>query len=190
MSLLEWRAPDKADREAFQGFACTEPPRPRSAAEPTYRERHDRWWELEVQSWVRAMRPPERAPGKRLLSGWSAGQLKAVALYEEADGLDQILLEVMAVSSDCRMVGGGYADEMFNEVLDRITETCRSAGVDETFISGRIYEHNRASQKMARRMGFSHLDDAGEGVQVWGRFLPIGGAQDDLDDGWASSRTR
>ncbi|WP_460629646.1 hypothetical protein [Intrasporangium mesophilum] len=107
-----------------------------------------------------------------------------MALYEEADGLDQIMIEVMAVAYGCRFVGGGYADEMFREVLDRITETCISAGVRETFVTARIYEHNRASQKMAQRKRFSHIDDAGEGVQVWGRHLPIDGAPGSESPDW------
>src|SRR5689334_4951974 len=140
-------------------FACTGPLRRRTTAEPTYRDRHDQWWEYEVQQWIRGMRPPERGVGRRLITGWRGSSLMAVALYEEADGLDLIVLEVMAVANACRFHGGGYADEMMSEVLDRITETCHTTGVAETFVSARIYEENRASQKLARRMGFTHVDD-------------------------------
>jgi len=49
---LEWRSARRDDRGLLQSFTCASD-RPRN-----WREPHPRLWELEVQSWVRELKPP------------------------------------------------------------------------------------------------------------------------------------
>src|SRR4051812_18001691 len=103
-------------------FECTSKPRPRTAAEPRLEARHDAWWEYEVQAAIRTLRPPLSGQDcRRLLLGCRDQHLIAVSLYVELDGLEEIELELMAISLLGRHRGGGFADEMCAVTLDQIT---------------------------------------------------------------------
>lgn len=148
-------------------FTCTVPPT-RKSRETNWQMQHPRFWEFEVQQFIRALRPPRPDSPHKLRVGADAEGLAAVSYYEELDGPSDIYLHVGAVATRLRGKGGGYADEMIEDTLDAITAAAFAAGVTEVRVAGRIYESNRPSQEMVRRAGFRHVGNTqAPGVQIW-----------------------
>ncbi len=165
--LLDWRFADKCHIQDLNAFVCTDfRPRPR---ERTWRTRHG-WWEFEVQSCIRDLRPPYRG-GAFLRVGYDGLGLAAACFVEELDGPDVVEMSLSAVAVRLRHKGGGYADEMFADALDVVTTRALAAEVPEVLLIGYIYEDNAPSQALCRRNGFVHTGDGGEGVQQWSRRL-------------------
>lgn len=166
--LLDWQDGHTGHIPDLHAFVCTAfKPRPR---ERTWRSR-DGWWEYEVQSRIRDLRPPYRA-GCFLRLGYDGDGLAAVSYVEEIDGPDILEMALGAVALRLRHKGGGYADEMFADALDIITTRALAAQVVEVLLLGRVWEQNAPSQALCRRHGFGHTGDVGKGVQQWSRYLP------------------
>lgn len=76
-------------------------------------------------------------------------------------------MRVGAIAVRHRHKGGGYADEMFRDSLDLVTENAAAMEVREVTVVGHVWEANRPSQDLCRRHGFIHTGDGGKGVQQW-----------------------
>lgn len=115
--LFDWYDGHSRHIPDLQKFVCTDfKPRPR---ERTWRSRHG-WWDYEVQSRLRDLRPPYR--GHRFLRlGYDEAGLGAVSYVEEIDGPDVVEMAVGATALRLRHKGGGYADAMFSDALDVVT---------------------------------------------------------------------
>lgn len=169
-SLLSWHFGTHAHRSDLPAFQCTDVrPKPR---EREWRKFTPGWWEYEVQSRVRALRPPYRTDSF-LLVGYDDVGLAAVSFVQELAGPDVVEAELGAVATRLRNKGGGYADELIRETLDALTERALEQQVPEVLVVGHVYELNGPSQALCRRHGFVHTGAGAEGVQQWTKVLPV-----------------
>lgn len=137
-----------------------------------WRQRHDKWWEYEVQSLVRGLEPPMRQVGRRILLGIRAdGSLGGVSVYQELDGPHMVELEAMAVALHLRRGGIRYGDELFRVTAAAVEARAIEADVRETQLIGYVFESNESSLKMCQRAGFVRCGDGGDGVQQWQRLM-------------------
>jgi hypothetical protein len=114
--LLVWRAAGYGDRSALQQFSCTVPAQRVFQQKRSY---HPRPWELEVQSGLRALRPPV-GEDQSLLLGEDADGLAAVCLLAEQPGSTMVVkIQAIAVASRYRGQFGAHAElEQWAIVLD------------------------------------------------------------------------
>jgi len=156
-------------------FECTRPGiRRRGAA--GWEVAHQKPWELRVQSKLRAGRPPVEPP-EYMIVGLDEHGLAAVLTYRELDGPAQVELAIGAVALRCRGKGGGYADEMLEEGLDRIAERAYNEGIDVIHLSTLVHESNRASHSLCRRLQMRHTGMFSETLQQWTAVLYLGEEQ-------------
>lgn len=105
--LLRWEDGEARHIRDLQQFTCT-------AFKPAPRERNwrtrDGWWEFEVQSRIRDLRPPY-CGGAFLRVGYDDRGLAAAFFVEELAGPDVVEMALGAVALRLRSKGGGYADE-------------------------------------------------------------------------------
>jgi hypothetical protein len=73
---------------------------------------HPGWWEFEVQSRIRALRPANLLPGRWVRFGFDSEGLAAVTVVQELDGPAEVEWELGAVAQRLGHKGGGYADEL------------------------------------------------------------------------------
>lgn len=164
--LLTWRAATQQDRGELQHFTCTE--EPTKSHQPPYSV-HRRQYEHDVQCWIRGQLGPAAPcrPPRYLELGTDAEGIGAVAWYEETDGPAEVFLRLMAVHCRLRNRCGGYADEMVEHVLDRVTARAVETDTRDVAVTGHVDENNRASQAMCRRAGLRHVGMFDEHYQVW-----------------------
>lgn len=163
-SRLTWREASRGDRSALSCFICT-PPQRRSAfgrSAPVPLE-----WELQVQGYVRALRPPA-SPGQLILLGEDDQGLGAVAWTAEVDGPHDVFVKVLAVA--LRLRGQGYAQELLDEVVDRVANRADAAGADRVTLSGNVHVNNAASRRFCERAGAGVFQGHGE-LDEW--VLPV-----------------
>ncbi|MEU8227451.1 GNAT family N-acetyltransferase [Kribbella sp. NPDC048915] len=168
--LLRWRDGQRGDKQALCGFTCTEDYV--KSFLTGWQRVHPKPWEYEVQSLIRDLKPPYSWP-KCLLLGFDDDGLAAVAHYREVDGPAQILLEALAVARRLRGVGGGYADDMADELLSTVTDRALEKGVSEVLVEARVFHTNLASQDFCRRFGMRHTGNLRPEVQVWSYRLLV-----------------
>jgi len=157
-------------------FVCTDPPK-----KPAYGlSPHRRPWELEVQSYVRALRPPVKRPGEVLLIGERDGQIGAVVHFAEADDPCNVFLKVIGVAWELRQLpeakGGAFGRELMATTVDLIRQRAREAECgDEISVVGHIDENNAASQRLCAEFGFVALPvpPPGPGLRVWQAAFPL-----------------
>ena len=164
--LLDWQEGARGHTGDLNTFTCTDF-KPRSR-ERTWRTRHG-WWEFEVQSRIRDLRPPCRG-SSFLRLGYDGVGLAAACLVEELDGPSLVEMSLGAIALRLRHKGGGYADEMMSDALDIVTTRALAARVVEVLAIGHVWEDNAASQALCRRHGFVHTGVDG-GVQQWSMRL-------------------
>lgn len=173
MSLLSWRAAQRDDRAALQQFTCTAPLRPYLTSQPTL-PRHDKPWELDVQSGIRVLQPP-LGSDQILMIGEDASGVAAVSLSAEQDGSAALVkLRAIAVATRLRGLGGGYADEAFHIALEAIEARARNEGLKDSFVVGWIDPRNNASKLMCERAGLAYLGETQGALEEWGIVVEIG----------------
>ena len=165
--LFRWSDATAEDRTALQSFSCTLPQVPRF--KPPYRLPPDREWEYQVRGFVRSMKPPA-PPGQMMLLGKDDLGLGAVAWTENVDGPTDVFIRVMALASRARNLGAGHADEMFEEMKDRLADRVEIAGADHLILTAKVDPRNEASRHLGERSGASvfAVDDP---FEMW--VLPI-----------------
>lgn len=158
-----WRSAERKDVDALNHFTCTD-------AKPELRRKDwrdytPRWWEYEVQSSIRNLRPPFNRHGKQVLLREDSSGLSAVALLEELDGPAHVEISLIGVASRCR--GQGVSDEAVDEALDRITDAALESSVPEVLVQAWVWFENRASQALWRRYDFAEPEEHEAGVGIW-----------------------
>lgn len=176
--LLRWESGQRRHVGDLQLFECTsfKPPRVLRGWPP---HNLPDWWEYEVQQEIRSFRPP-LGRGRHLWLGYDDEGLAAVITWQELDGPAEVELEYGAVALRHRRVGGGYADELSQVLFDEVTARAIEGGVAAVSMTAYVWNQNRPSQALCRRMLFAHVAEAAPGVQVWHRELLVGALEDDL----------
>lgn len=164
--LLTWRTADRRDRPALQAFTCTVPTQ-RSPYRPTW---HPRRWELEVQSFIRSLRPP-LSPDQSLLVGEDTEGVASVCLLAQQADLQLIKIQVLAVAVRHRGKGGTYSDEAMDVALETAVERGRKTGLDAVTVIGLVHDRNRAAQRLNERAGFACQGTTPEGLEIWALTL-------------------
>jgi predicted GNAT superfamily acetyltransferase len=108
-----------------------------------------------------------------MLVGEDADGLAAVAWTEDVDGPHDVFVRVVAVAARLRGQGGQHADELLDELKDRLANRADAAGANSLILTGNIDPSNEASRKLALRAGaeYSEMHGAFEQwllLMVWG----------------------
>ena len=141
---LEWRTARRDDRVLLQSFTCTVD-RPSD-----WREAHPRPWELEVQSYVRGLKPPLRED-RVVRLGLSESQLAGIVIVERL-GDPFVHIPIIARALGRRGTAVGAA------ILEHALDTAASLVAPEServIVSANIHRRNVASQRCFERAGFT-----------------------------------
>lgn len=168
MSILTWRPVRPGDARGFQEFCCTAPAK--RSRRPPYGRQHHAQWELQVQSYIRALKP-RTSPNCHLWVGLDAEGVAGVFHYERVGGTE-VFVKCAAIAVRHRRKGGGVADELLTTMLDEITARAIEAGERDVLVTGHIHPENRPSQYLARRTGFRQIACLDE-YQVWAMTLDL-----------------
>lgn len=147
----------RSDRQLLQGFRCT---RPSQRDQSGTRLPHERPWEAEVEGYLHALKPPGRRENLIRLGFDDNGDLvSAVAIEAVNPGVrketPEYFVAAVAVSLSQRGNGGKSADDAIADAIGQLGDRVRAAGGREFLLSGRIHQHNAASQAMAARNGMA-----------------------------------
>lgn len=169
--LLNWSQASRSDRKVLNNFVCTEP------AKATWngsRLVHPRDWELDVQSGIRALRPP-LGPDTVLLLGKDQQRcLAAVVLFSDTEGKpSEVVLRALAVATHIRGAGGAHAREALSVALRVMAERARAAGARELFVFGRIHPRNGPSKRLCKGAGFEYLRMQDDVLEIWTRTIAL-----------------
>jgi hypothetical protein len=169
MSLLSWRPAEPRDRTSLQVFTCTVPPLPYRPPRP----RHPKQWELDVQQFIRGLRPPV-GPDEMLLIGEDASGIAAVSLsWVPPQDPSVVKLLAIAVAARFRGKGGEYADEALQTTLDVIEERVSQYDLESFLAFGLIDRRNQASKRMCERAGLVHVGDNPNGLEEWAILIDL-----------------
>lgn len=167
-ALLDWRSIQATDTTGLQGFTCTAPAK--SVYYPGRGKAHPYPYELEVQSYVRNLRPPGDGESMVLL-GLSDAEIRAVACMSVArsdePGIEMFLVQAVAVTINCR--GQGLGDAALQQSIQILEDTNKKYNSDLP-IAAKIHEDNAASQALFRRNGFEEDQPIGSSLVQWLRF--------------------
>lgn len=155
----------------LQQFVCAEPP-PRRLP-PRHRRALRITWQHEVQSGIRALRPPLGAE-ELLLLGFDDEGLAAVGWSCEQGGPETVKVIACARALRCR--GLGYGELVMTELLGRLAERLDAAGLRRGVVVGLVHAENQESQQLAARMRFFHHPDAEGDYREWWTVIEL---QDD-----------
>jgi GNAT superfamily N-acetyltransferase len=161
--LLAWKAAGHEDRAALQQFTCTVPAQPVLGQKRRY---HPKRWELEVQSGIRALRPP-LAPDQLLLLGEDAEGIAAVCLLADQGDAGVIKIQAIAVASRHRGQGSAQADEALRVALEVAAERGHRSGCRRTIVVGWVDPRNNPSRLMNQRAGFALRRITPAGLEEW-----------------------
>jgi hypothetical protein len=164
--LLSWRAAERGDRPALQAFTCTVPAR----RNPDGRYRHPKPWELEVQSFIRALRPP-LSPNQSLLLGEDANGIAAICLLAQQKDPSFIKIQVLAIATRYRGLGGTYGNEALDVALETALERGRKSRLDEVIVVGWVNQRNYPAKLLNQRTGFICQGKTQDGFEIWARIL-------------------
>jgi len=168
-ALFTWREAVWADRPSIQKFVCTDPPKDKYV--PALRRRvHPRDLEMEVQYGIRGLEPPYTG-NKQMLVGEKDGAIGAVFLFEDADDPGNVFLSAIAVAWHLRSSrearDGRYGQEALQVTLCRIRRRAFAAGFERVFVTGKIHNKNRASQRLCRSAGLEPLTPVANDLTLW-----------------------
>jgi RimJ/RimL family protein N-acetyltransferase len=141
---LEWRTSHRGDRRLLQSFTCTVD-RPND-----WRAPHPSPWELEVQSWIRALKPPIHE-NRVLELGFADTQLAAVVMVERL-GDEFVHIPVVARALGWRGAALGQA------IVERAIDTAvslTSPEFDRVIVSANIHRRNPSSRRCFESVGFT-----------------------------------
>ncbi|MDN4598074.1 hypothetical protein [Leifsonia virtsii] len=141
---LKWRTARKGDRRLLQSFTCTVD-RPRN-----WREPHPRPWELQVQSWVRELKPPVH--GRRSVDlGFAGPELAAVVVV---DHVEEEFFHIPAVARALDRRGAATGTGIVDHAID-LAAARASPDLDHIILSANIHRRNSASRQCFERAGFT-----------------------------------
>lgn len=161
--LLSWRAAGHADRAALQRFICTVPAQRVTGLKRPY---HPKPWELEVQSGIRALRPP-LAQDQVLLLGEDAEGIAAVCLLADQGDADVIKIQAIAVAARYRGQGGAHGDEALDVAIQAAAQRGRRTGKHEIVLVGWVDPRNTPSKLLNQRAGFTLRRITPAGLEEW-----------------------
>jgi hypothetical protein len=168
--LLSWRAAEYADRSALQQFSCTVPAQRVFLQKRSY---HPKPWELEVQSGLRALRPPV-GEDQSLLLGEDAGGIAAVCLLAaQAESAMVVKIQAIAIATRYRGQFGAHADEALDVALEAAAARGSKSGVDAVTVIGLVHPRNIASKRLNERAGFTHVGNVQAGLEQWAIILDL-----------------
>lgn len=167
--LLAWRAAGHGDRAALQGFTCTVPAQRVAGQKRPY---HPKPWELDVQSGIRALRPPV-AQDQLLLLGEDAEGIAAVCLLADQGDASVIKIQAIAVAARHRGQGGAHGDEALNVALEAAAQRGRRIGRDEVVVVGWVDPRNNPSKFLNQRAGFAQRRITPAGLEEWAIVLDL-----------------
>jgi GNAT superfamily N-acetyltransferase len=167
--LLAWRAADREDQTALQGFTCTVPAQRVFGQKRKY---HPKPWELIVQSGIRVLRPPV-TPDQSLLLGEDEEGIAAVCLLAQQEDASTIKIQAIAVATRYRGQGGACGDEALQVALEATAERGRNAGIGEVLVVGWVDPRNNASKLLNQRAGFTYRRNTPDGLEEWALLLNL-----------------
>jgi ribosomal protein S18 acetylase RimI-like enzyme len=131
---------------------------------------HPKEWEWDVQEIIQRLRLPCKPRFITLLGHDEAG-LGAVVQAEEFEKNERFEITVCAVEKRLRSRGGGYADEMLEQIIEAVNaRVLDHGGTEHVLVEALIDPRNGPSQALFRRAGFKHRRER-DGLQVWERTL-------------------
>lgn len=161
--LFVWRTAGHGDRAALQRFTCTVPAQAVVGQKQRY---HQKRWELEVQSGIRALRPP-LPQDQLLLLGEDAKGIAAVCLLADQGDASVIKIQAIAVATRYRGQGGMHGDEALNVALEAAAQRGRKAGRDKIVVVGWVDPRNNPSKLLNLRAGFTQRRITPSGLEEW-----------------------
>lgn len=167
--LLAWRAAEHKDRTALQRFTCTVPAQRGFQQQRPY---HPKPWELEVQSGIRALRPP-LTHDQSLLLGEDAQGIAAVCLLAEQEDARIIKIQAVALATRYRGQGGAHSDEALDVAFEVAEERGRKSGIETVLLVGWVDPRNDASKRLNQRAGFTHRRNTSGGLEEWVLALDV-----------------
>jgi hypothetical protein len=167
--LLAWREAGHGDRAALQRFTCTVPAQPVLGQKQRYHPRH---WELEVQSGIRALRPPV-ARDQLLLLGQDAEGIAAVCLLADQGDASVIKIQAIAVAARHRGQSSAHADEALYVALEAAAQRALKSRHEKTVVVGWVDPRNNPSRLMNQRAGFTLRRITATGLEEWVLVLDV-----------------
>lgn len=162
-SRIVWVEADKSHQEELKAFRCTtDTPRGPDGR----RLAHPRQYELVVQSGIRNARPPMRG-GTRMQLGHLSGALAAVTWFEFDDTEAEVFIKAVAIAVEQRGGDGQLAEAAMSRVVIEAARHFAALGHHSAIAVGKIHVENRASQRLAARVGFTADEMADDQLQFW-----------------------
>ena len=140
---------------------------------------HPKQWELDVQSFVRAARPP-RGGGSTVFLGLDATGIGAVTIWTPFDEPGSYLFQVLAIARRFRGQGGAHAMEAVNLTLSVLEAQAIDLGATELYVAARVHQNNLPSRRLIQAAGFEPDESVCEGLddhQGWVFYRELGSLQ-------------
>jgi len=161
--VLTWRPAARSDRPALQEFTCTVPDQRLFGQVKRW---HPKKWEQDVQSFIRACRPPA-GPDEQLLLGLDGAGIAAVCSLAEQGSAALVKIRAIAVDVRHRGQGGAVADEAMEVALEAAGARALEKGLDTVQVIGWVDPQNEASKRMNTRAGFGFKGLTSDGLEQW-----------------------
>lgn len=160
---IVWVEADKSHQHDLKAFRCTTdtPRRPDGR-----RLAHPKQYELVVQSGIRNARPPMRGV-TRMQLGYLSGALAAVAWFELDDTEAEVFIKAVAIAVEQRGGNGRVAEAAMSQVVTESARHFAALGHQSAMAVGKIHTENRASQRLADRVGFASDEMADDQLRFW-----------------------
>lgn len=159
---IEWIEADHCHCADLNKFTCT---RPKANGAGGWRLPDKKNYERDVQAGIRNARPPVRQGQLQL--GYLSGTLGAVSWFEFDEEKPETFIKAVAIGEDHRDSDGWVADEAMERVLRQTGLHYDALGYTNALIIGKIDENNGASQRLARRKGFTPTGLYEDSLQFW-----------------------
>jgi predicted GNAT superfamily acetyltransferase len=111
------------------------------------------------------MRPPAIS-GQMMLIGQDNAGIGAVAWTENISGPGHVFIKAIGIAKRHRNRGGGAADELLQELKDRLASIADAAGAADLIIEGRVHPNNEASKRCLARAG-GGTAEMEDGYELW-----------------------
>lgn len=169
---LRWAEGDEGDTTELKEFVCSPPPPPMHKAKDKHRNLAGAYWEREVQTGIRKIRP--KVPANELLVvGRDEHGIVAVSHSYEVGGPSEFKILAGAVALRARDKDLRYGDALMDETIDRIIARADAAQVDAVGIWGLVHTRNGQSQALVERNGFDYITEDDDGYQEWWQFIDL-----------------
>lgn len=160
-SAITWRSAILADRSLLQAFTCAD--KPVRNASTRFKPVHRKPWAYEVQSTVRALRPPVKPP-RFMTVGLDDEGIVAVVYYTE---LDEELVHIELVAVAQRAHRQGIAAQLAEVVKGEIFDRWHQLGRDHLMVTAYVHPKNAESRAFCESAGAAVTGTSGTGYEVW-----------------------